>query len=90
MKKISALPRSVLLLIIGIGLALISAAFKTVATIAQGSTPTPVPSATEVVIDTLEVGSTDGILFLAVLISLIIILPTLASWQLWAKKETKK
>ncbi len=90
MKKITSLPRTVLLLIIGIGLALMSTAFKTAATIAQSSAPTPTPSAVATVVDALEVGSTDGILVLAFAISLVIILPILASWRLWARKDKKK
>ncbi|MBT3336871.1 MAG: hypothetical protein HN855_01785 [Anaerolineae bacterium] len=90
MKKITSLPRTILLLIIGVGVALMSAAVKTVVTIAQSSVPTPTPSAVATVVDSLEVGSTDGILVLAFIISLVIILPISISWRVWAKKTTEK
>jgi hypothetical protein len=90
MKKLASLPRYLILLFIGIGVTFMSVAFKSAAVIAQTSVPTPTPEVTAVVVDALEVGSTDGIMVLSVAISLVIILPILANWQRWAKKEAKE
>jgi hypothetical protein len=93
MKTIFLSPRT-LFLIFGILLAILSVAFFSPLQLnlsgAAGSSQTTVdapPTPTPEVIDELEVGSTDGILILAILIALAILIPILASGSLWKKAQ---
>ncbi|MCP4139366.1 MAG: hypothetical protein GY755_03585 [Chloroflexi bacterium] len=86
MKKKPTHSRKVIFLTIGIMLVFLGAAFGFSSVTSQSATPTPTPLPTEVDI-TLEVGSTDGILIWAVLITLIIIVP--AIWHLLLSAKNK-
>ena len=86
MKKLSSQSRKILILIIGVGLAFLSAAFSSGAIFSQNAPPTPTPIPTALDID-LEIGSTDGILIWAFIIAIIIILPLLWNWPLWARRK---
>jgi len=78
MKKRTPQSRIVFFVMLGVALAFLSAAFGPATTIAQVATPTP----TTVALDkSLEIGSTNGILTLAFIITLIIIIPILWYWS---------
>ncbi len=80
MKKLSSQSRTVFFLVTGLLLAFLSMAFGSGTTHKKSAVPTATPVPTEIDI-TLEVGSTDGILVWAVLITLIIVIP--AVWKLF-------
>jgi hypothetical protein len=79
MKKLSPPSFSVLLVLIGVLLAFLSVAFGPLAPSLQ-PTPTPAPVTPDL---DLEIGSTDGILIWAVLITLVVTIPLF--WRLWHK-----
>lgn len=87
MKKRTPQSRIVFFAILGVALAFLSAAFGPAATIAQVATPTPIAAAPDT---SLEIGSTNGILTLAFIITLIIIIPILWNWPFWVKENQKK
>ena len=86
MKKLSSPTHIVFFLIIGVSLAFFSVAFGSGAAMSQSATPTPTPALTKAEL-ALEVGSTDGIMIWAVLITLIIIVPILWDWVQWKRKS---
>lgn len=79
MKKTPNHYRTIFFLTISIMLVFLNTAFGFSSVPSQSVTATPIPSKAEIDI-TLEVGSTDGILIWAVLITIIIITPVL--WKL--------
>ena len=87
MKKSLKPSRTVIFLTIGIMLVFLSTAFGFSSATSQSATPSLTPLPTEVDI-TLEVGSTDGILIWAVLITLIIVVPVV--WNLLLATQKKK
>jgi len=87
MKKSLKPSRTIIFLAIGIMLVFLSTAFGFSSATPQSATLTPTPLPTEVDI-TLEVGSTDGILIWAVLITLIIVVPV--AWNLFLTTQKKK
>ena len=87
MKKSLKPSRTVIFLAIGIMLVFLSTAFGFSSATSQSATPSLTPLPTEVDI-TLEVGSTDGILIWAVLITLIIVVPVV--WNLLLATQKKK
>ncbi len=87
MKKLLSQSRTVFFLVIGLLLAFLSMAFGSGTAPRKSAMPTATPIPTEVDI-TLEVGSTDGILVWAVLITLIIVIP--AVWNLFLTTRKKK
>jgi len=81
MKKLSSPSFSLLFVLIGVLLAFLSVAFGPLLESPQ-PTPTPIPSAANA---DLEIGSTDGILIWAVLITLVIVVPLV--WRLLQKPK---
>jgi hypothetical protein len=74
---------------IGLLLALASAALSQPVTLAAqaAGTPTPPPATlTPPAIDASEIGSTNGLVFVGILITLIILVPILLRWKIWARK----
>ncbi|NQU31284.1 MAG: hypothetical protein HQ525_11515 [Anaerolineae bacterium] len=87
MKKQTPQSRIVYFAILGVALAFLSAAYGPTATVAQVATPTP----TSTVADTsLQIGSTNGILTLAIIITLIIIIPILWNLPFWVKENQRE
>ncbi len=88
LKKRLHILRSVIILAIGLLMALISAAFGSIApradleaaAVYQAASPTPTAQVT-----TSTVGSTDGIVWLGVIIMVIILLPILLRRETWIK-----
>ncbi|MFZ5880376.1 MAG: hypothetical protein ACOY0R_13485 [Chloroflexota bacterium] len=73
---------------LGLLLALSSAALGQPAAFGQAGTGTPTPQAspTPVPIDPAEIGSTNGLVLVGVLITIIILTPILMHWKTWARK----
>ena len=89
MKKRSSPTRTILLAFVGILLAFLSVAFGFNTASPQTATPTPTPTLTKAEL-ALEVGSTDGIIIWAIIITLIIIIPILWNWIQWKRNHANK
>ena len=77
---------------LGIAIAFTSLALNRPLPAAQESSPTPTLQADAIVPTTdvvEEVGSTDGIMLMAVVIVLIVIIPILLRWRAWSNGKQK-
>jgi hypothetical protein len=84
--------RTAFWIVLGITIAFVSLALNRPLSSAQDTTPTPVAQAGAIVAEAgavEDVGSTDGIMMLAVAIVLIIIIPILLKRQTWSNGKQK-
>ncbi|MBI5296037.1 MAG: hypothetical protein HY869_11235 [Chloroflexi bacterium] len=89
MKKPLHILRPSALIILGLLLALVSAALGQPSVFglqAPTGTPTPQASPTPPALDPSEIGSTNGLVFVGILITIIIIVPILIRWKTWVRK----
>ncbi len=85
MKKPLHILRPAVLIVIGLMLALVSAAVGQ--PIALGQAETPTVTVTPPVVVSSEIGSTDGLVFLSVIIVIIILAPMFLHWRTWLRKS---
>ena len=86
MKKPLHILRPAVLIVIGLMLALISAAVGQPVAFGQAGTPTAVVTATPSAVSSSEIGSTDGLVFVSAIIVVIILTPMLLRWKTWLRK----
>ena len=86
MKKPLHILRPAVLIVIGLMLALVSTAVGQPIALGQAGTPTPVVTATPPAVSSSEIGSTDGLVFVSVIIVVIILTPMLLRWKTWLRK----
>ena len=84
MKKLSSPTRIILFALIGVSLAFMSVAFGSGTPTPQRAAPTPTLTKAELAS---EVGSTNGIMVWAIIITLIIVIPILWHWIQWKREE---
>ena len=85
MKKPLHILRPAVLIVIGLMLALVSAAVGQPITLGQAGTPTV--TVTPPAVASSEIGSTDGLVFLSVIIVVIILAPMFLHWKTWLRKS---
>ncbi len=86
MKKPLHILRPAVLIVIGLMLALVSAAVGQPVAFGQAGTPTVVGTATPSAVSSSEIGSTDGLVFVSAIIVVIILTPMLLRWKTWLRK----
>ncbi len=85
MKKPLHILRPAVLIVIGLMLALASAAVGQPIALRQAGTPTV--TVTPPAVASSEIGSTDGLVFLSVIIVIIILAPMFLHWKTWLRKS---
>ncbi len=85
MKKPLHILRPAVLIVIGLMLALVSAAVGQ--PIALGLAGTPTATVTPPAVSSSEIGSTDGLVLLSVIIVIIILAPMFLHWKTWLRKS---
>ena len=86
MKKPLHILRPAVLIVIGLMLALVSAAVGQPAAFGKAGTPTVIVTSTPPAVSSSEIGSTDGLVFVSAIIVVIILTPMLLRWKTWLRK----